>query len=129
LTTSNHYYKNDLQRRLIFFLWAGQRITRSYKWTAVTTASDPPLEKYFQGRVTPSSSLANMHHFQERIMPSPAPKNAFSRVGWWYGPPLQMVPRKKIIIFLYDLRWSQTLYQNCREWRDLELCSWLFKII
>lgn len=77
----NYYYKNDLQRRLIFFLWVGQRITRSYKWSAVTTASDPPLEKYFQGRVTPSSSLANMHHFQERIIPSPPLKMHFQGAG------------------------------------------------
>ena len=60
--------------------------------------------------------------------------------SWWRHPPLKMVAfsgvgdgmtrlykwfhAKKFITFSYDLRWSQTLYQNCREWRDLKLCSW-----
>ena len=93
-----------------------------------------------------------MQPFQGRFMASPAPKNfrggwrhepplkmvafvgagdgltrsykSIFRCGWWHGPPLQMVPRKKIITFSYNFGWSQTLYQNCRELRDLKLCSW-----
>ena len=37
-----HYYKNTE-----FFSRADQNFTRCYKWSRITVASDPPLEKHF----------------------------------------------------------------------------------
>ena len=38
----NHYYKNNLWQHLIFSLGAGQNVTRWYKSSGVTIATDPP---------------------------------------------------------------------------------------
>ena len=47
------------------------------------------------------------------------------RGGWRHSPPYKWFnAKKKFITFLYDLGWCQSLYQNCRELRDLKLCSW-----
>jgi hypothetical protein len=39
-----HHYKKRFTGTLHFFLGADQKLTCSYKWSAVTVASDPPLE-------------------------------------------------------------------------------------
>ena len=40
--------QNDLQERPYFFLGAGQKLTRSYKGSRTTIATDLPLEKHYQ---------------------------------------------------------------------------------
>ena len=36
--------------------------------------------------------------------------------------PTNSMTQKKFVTFSYDIGWSQIIYQNCREWRDLKLC-------
>jgi len=48
LMTDTQYYKTICRNVPIFFLGAGQKLTRSYKGSRTTVETDLPLEKHYQ---------------------------------------------------------------------------------
>ena len=59
-----------------------------------------------------------------RVMTSPIPTNPILGAGDGMARPYKWFHTIKFITFSYDLGWSQILYQNCRELRDIKLYSW-----
>ena len=70
-----------ISRDATFFSRGGCKCTPLQQQELGTVAFRPPLEMHLQGRVTAPPALENEPYFQERVVPSPSPEDAFSGAG------------------------------------------------